>query len=216
MFEFFYFPSLTQTLTNSFVRFHELNLVTNGLVNKKGILFLSGHFSNWELTAFSYPEVTGEKLNIIAKKQASRRLNKRIDEYRELSGNEIISIGFSLKKIYEKLSKNEIVCFLTDQSAHPDYSVYVNFFGKKVPSFSGPAKIALKLRPVLIFGYGIRQKDYTYDIMFENINYDDLEESSEANIRILSQRISDCMEKIIRENSGQWLWFHKRFKHMKT
>ncbi|MEZ4823568.1 MAG: lysophospholipid acyltransferase family protein [Ignavibacteria bacterium] len=127
-----------------------------------------------------------------------------------------MSIGFSLKKIYEKLSKNEIVCFLTDQSAHPDYSVYVNFLERKYRLFPGPAKIALKLRPVLIFGYGIRQKDYTYDIMFENINYDDLEESSEANIRILSQRISDCMEKIIRENSGQWLWFHKRFKHMKT
>ena len=216
MFEFFYLPKLNKSLTESFIRFPDLNVVTKSRQSKEGLLFLSGHYSNWELTAFSYPEISGEKLNIIAKKQASKRLNEKINNYRELSGNEIIPVGFSLKKIFEKLRNNETVCFLTDQSAHPDYSVYINFFGKKVPSFSGPAKIALKMRPVLIFGYPIRNKDYSYDISFHKINYEDLYEYSEENIKLLTQRISDCMEKVVRENPGQWLWFHKRFKHMRS
>jgi len=216
MFEFFYFPKLNKSLTESFIRFPDLNVVTKSRQSKEGLLFLSGHYSNWELTAFSYPEISGEKLNIIAKKQASKRLNEKINNYRELSGNEIIPVGFSLKKIFEKLRNNEAVCFLTDQSAHPDYSVYINFFGKKVPSFSGPAKIALKMRPVLIFGYPTRNKDYSYDISFHKINYEDLYEYSEENIKLLTQRISDCMEKVVRENPGQWLWFHKRFKHIRS
>lgn len=216
MFEFFYFPSLNKTLVESFINFTDLNVVKENRKNNEGLLFLSGHYSNWEIAAFCYPEISGENLNIIAKKQASKRLNEKINEYRELSGNEIIQIGFSLKKIFEKLRNNEAVCFLTDQSAHPDYSVYINFFGKKVPSFSGPAKIALKMRPVLIFGYSTRNKDYSYDISFNKINYEDLQEYSDDNIRLLTQRISDSMEKVVRENPGQWLWFHKRFKHMKS
>lgn len=143
-------------------------------------------------------------------------LNERINEYRKLSGNEIIEIGFSLKNIFETLSKNEIVCFLVDQSANPDYSVYVNFFGKKVATFSGPAKIALKKRPELLLAYGIRQEDYTYKINFENIFYDDLTESTNENIIELTQRIQTGFENVIRKYPGQWLWFHKRFKHIKN
>ncbi len=216
MFEFFYFPSLTKSKAESFIKFTDLNIITELRHKNEGLFFLSGHYSNWELSAFSYSVITGGKLNIIAKKQASKRLNKKIDEYRELSGNEIIPIGFSLKKIYEKLSGNEIVCFLTDQSAHPDYSVYINFFGSEVPSFSGPAKIALKLRPKLVFGYASRNKDFSYEIRFKRINYDDLSGNSENDIQALTQRISDCMESVIRENPGQWLWFHKRFKHRRA
>lgn len=214
MFEFFYLPSMKKSLLEKIVRFPDLKNIPENREN--GMLFLSGHYSNWELTAFSYPEITGEKLNIIAKKQASRKLNEKIDKYRELSGNEIIPIGFSLKKIYEKLRNNESICFLTDQSAHPDYSSYVNFFGRKVPAFSGPAKIALRKRPVLVFGYAYRNNDYSYDVRFEEVSYDDLKEYTADNINFLTQRISDCMEKVIRDNPGQWLWFHKRFKHMKN
>jgi len=179
------------------------------------VFFLSAHLSNWELTAFSYSVKFGESLKIIAKRQASRKLNERINDYRELSGNEIIQIGYGLRGIYEKLNSNDIVCFLIDQSANPDYSVYVKFFGINSATFSGPAKIALKKRPGLVLAYGTRNEDYSYDINFTEIFYDDLIELNEENILILTQRIQSKLEEVIRKNPGQWLWLHKRFKHIK-
>jgi Kdo2-lipid IVA lauroyltransferase/acyltransferase len=155
-------------------------------------------------------------LNIIAKVQASRGLNEKINEYREMSGNEIIEIGFSLKEIFGKLGNNEIICFLIDQSANPDYSSYINFFGQRVPAFSGPAKIALKQRPELIMGYSIRARDYSYIVNFEKITYDDLKEYTDENVNLLTQRIQTMFENVIRKNPGQWLWFHKRFKHIRN
>ncbi len=133
-----------------------------------------------------------------------------------MSGNNIIEIGFSLKEIFKRLNMNEKICFLVDQSAHPDYSSYVNFFGRRVPAFSGPAKMALKQRPNLLLAYGTRRKDYSYVINFEKIHYDDLAESNPENILKLTQRIQTRLEEVIRNNPGQWLWFHKRFKHAKT
>lgn len=163
--------------------------------------------------AFAYSEITGDKLNIIAKIQASRGLNKKINEFREMSGNEIIEIGLSLKNIFKKIYDNELFCFLTDQSANPDYSVYINFFGMEVPAFSGPAKLAERLKPVLLLAYGKRHKDYSYVMRFEKINYDDINIKSDESIKILTQRIQNKFEELIRKDPGQWLWFHKRFKH---
>lgn len=207
---------MNTNLINKFIEFENQNLIKESKSKNKGTLILSGHFSNWELMAFAYPGVFKDKLNIIAKIQASRKLNEKINEYRELSGNEIIKIGFSLKEIFIKLKQNEIICFLIDQSAHPDYSAFINFFGKKVPAFSGPAKIALKQRPEIIIGFGTRRADYSYHINFEKINYDDLKENNNENIIELTQRIQTKFEEIIKNNPDQWLWFHKRFKHAKN
>lgn len=216
MTEFLYFPKFTKETLNSVIHFEDPEMVTESKASGKGIFFLSSHYSNWELTAFSYSKIFNEKLNIIAKIQASKGLNKKINEYRKLSGNEIIEIGFSLKTIFKKLSNNEIVCFLIDQSANPGYSTYINFFGKEVPAFSGPARFALRLRPVLFFGISIRDENYKYNIHFSKINYEDITQESDEAVKLLTQRMQDILEGWIRRYPEQWLWFHKRFKHMKN
>lgn len=216
LFEFLYFPQFTKTSLEKFIRFTNLDLVEKLRSANRGVIFLSGHYSNWELTAFAYSKIFNQRLSIIAKIQASKGLNEKINGYRSLPGNEIIEIGFSLKHIFRRLKENSIVCFLIDQSAHPDYSVYINFFGRRVPAFSGPAKIALRERPGLLISRGVRNKDYSYDIIFEELKYDDLKDNSEESVKELTQRMQSMFESVIRHNPGQWLWFHKRFKHKKN
>ena len=215
MVEFLYLPKMNKVVISEFVEIKDHHLVKSSVSENKGTIILSGHFSNWELAAFAYPRFFTSSLKIIAKVQASKGLNDKINDYRKMSGNEIIEIGYSLRAIYEELSKNEIICFLIDQSANPDYSIYVNFFGQRVATFSGPAKIALKKRPGLILAYGLRNTDYCYDINFEKIEYDDLSEYNDNNVVELTQRIQTGFENIIRKNPAQWLWLHKRFKHTK-
>ena len=204
---------MKKKLLESFVAFENYNLIEEALKKNKGVFFISGHITNWELTAFSYAIVCQNKLNIVTKIQSNKFINEKITEYRELCGNEMIEIGSSLRNIFEKISKNEIVCFLMDQSAQPDYSVYADFFGRKVATFSGPAKMALKYNIELIFAYGVRTDKYKYVINFENIGYSDLNGLNDDNVKILTERINKKLEKVIRDNPSQWLWFHRRFKH---
>lgn len=215
LFEFLYFPDLNSKNLKGLVDFKNHNVVNESREKMQGTFFLSAHYSDWELTAFAYSVKYKTSLKIIAKAQSSKKLNDRINDYRTSGGNEILQIGYSLRSIYGKLDRNEIICFLIDQSANPDYSVYVNFFGQITATFSGPAKIALKKRPGLLLAYGVRKKDYSYEINFEKIDYDDLQEYSEENIIQLTQRIQSKLEEVIRKDPGQWLWLHKRFKHIK-
>ena len=216
MMEFLYLPKMNKEVISELIKFNCHNLVQQSISESKGTFILSGHFSNWELMAFAYAKYFNLSLKIIAKVQASKELNEKINKYRKMSGNQIIEIGYSLRAIYEELSKNGIFCFLIDQSANPDYSVYIYFFGQRVATFSGPAKIALKKRPGLILAYGLRKTDYSYDINFEKIEYDDLTEYNDNNVTELTQRIQTGFENVIRKNPAQWLWLHKRFKHTKN
>lgn len=102
-----------------------------------------------------------------------------------------------------------------DQSANPEYSSYVNFFGRKVATFHGAAKIALKNKTEILFGYGQRTRNYKYLITMDKIEYDDLTKYNDENVNILTERINRKLEEAIKKNPGQWLWVHRRFKHIK-
>jgi KDO2-lipid IV(A) lauroyltransferase len=190
--------------------------LVKGIENENGIFFLSGHFSNWELIAFSFPVITGYSLNIITKKQASKKLNLLINKFRSLSGNKMIETGMTLKEALRVVKQKKPVCFLVDQAGHPDYSVYSEFFGMNVASFVGPAKLALAERPELIFAFMVRQPNFEFRVHSNHIYYDDLNDKSKESLEILTQRIQSEVEKAIREYPEQWLWFHKRFKHSRS
>lgn len=216
LFEIFFFPKLKKEIIESFVSFENYGLIFHALKKGKGVFFLSGHISNWEMTAYAYAKVFRSKLNIVVKPQSNKGVNKKINMYRERCGNEMIEIGTSLRNIYTLIKHNEIVCFLMDQSANPDYSVYADFFGKKVSTFAGPAKIALKNDTEIVFAYAARSKTYKYIVKVDKIDYSDLKGgATDENVQTLTERINQKLEHAIRENPDQWLWLHRRFKHVK-
>jgi len=177
---------------------------------------LSAHLANWELLAYLYPKLFNGRLNVIVKTQSNSLVNRKVNELRENSGNQMIEIGSTLRKVFELIKKNEIICFLMDQSANPDYSIYAEFFGKKTTTFAGPFKIALKTGTELLFAYMYRNENYKYFFTTERIDISDIKGGDTVeNIQLLTERFNKRLENIIREHPEQWLWFHRRFKHIK-
>ena len=134
---------MSKELLDTVISFEQSHLIVQALQKGHGVFFISGHISNWEITAFAYAKIFRGKLDILAKTQSNKFVDVKLNEYRELSGNEIIPVGAPIRSVFKKILRNEIVCFLVDQSAHPVYSEYADFFGHKVATFSGPAKMAL-------------------------------------------------------------------------
>lgn len=185
------------------------------LTSPKGSLNLSAHLANWEMLAYCCPLITGIPLNIITKRQSNKKLNDLINSYRSMSGNHMIETGITLKEVFMAVKKRLPICFLVDQAGNPDYSVYVDFFGRKAAAFSGPAKLALAERPLLILIHMVRNADLTYTIFHSNIEYDDINGRDAENVEKLTARIQKRIEEAIKEHPEQWLWFHKRFKHVR-
>ncbi|MBS4027348.1 MAG: lysophospholipid acyltransferase family protein [Ignavibacteriales bacterium] len=179
----------------------------------QGAVFVSGHLGNWELTAIAIGVHLNTSLCAIVKTQHNIRVDKKISELRCYFGNRAVSMERAIRESISELQNGGIVALLSDQSA-PKESVYVNFFGRNVATFQGPTAFALKTKKPLIAVYGLRNESGDYKISWEKIGFDDLSNYNNDNIATLTQRQTDLLEQVIRKHPEQWLWLHRRWKHV--
>src|SRR5512135_801035 len=114
-----------------------------------GILFITGHCGNWELTALA-GAMNLTKMHVVARPIDNPYLNRLIERTRRKYGNGVIYKKGALKKILFALSKNEVVAILMDQSVVSSEGVIADFLGKKDYTMKTPAVVAVKTgSPVL-------------------------------------------------------------------
>lgn len=214
IFEFFYLQKLKTADIKKIIAITNPELFEKCLSKGKGIIVVSAHFGNWELMAHGVARYIGHPVNIIVKKQANEKLNRKINEMRESGGNKMIEMQTAMREVLKLLGENKIIAMLGDQSAPKDNSVKVDFFVKDVPTFEGAARFAIKKQASVIFGVPVRNKDYTYTLELREIDMTKYKDYTEENIRALTQEHTGMLEEAIRKNPDHWLWFHRRFKHV--
>jgi len=178
----------------------------------KGIILLSSHFGNWEFIAISVAMQIGIPFSVIVKPLRNSYVFEWMNKARTKFGNEIVPLGISIRKTYQTLKEKKIVAMVADQRG-PREGVRVNFFGRQVPVYTGPAALALKTGSPIICGIPVRQQNYKYHTILIEITLNDLPENDEEKIVEISQRYTSYIEKIIRENPEQWLWMHNMWKY---
>ena len=178
----------------------------------RGIILLSSHFGNWEFIAISVAMQVGIPFSVIVKPLRNPYVFEWMNKARTKFGNEIVPLGISIRKTYQTLKEKKIVAMVADQRG-PREGVRVNFFGRRVPVYTGPAVLALKTGAPIICGIPIRAKNYKYQTDLVEIPLNDLPENDEEKIVEISQRYTSYIEKIIRENPEQWLWMHNMWKY---
>jgi KDO2-lipid IV(A) lauroyltransferase len=178
----------------------------------KGIILLSSHYGNWEFIAISVAMQLNIPFSVIVKPLRNPFVYDWMNRARTKFGNEIVPLGISIRKTYQTLKEKKIVAMVADQRG-PREGVRINFFGREVPVYTGPAALALKTGSPIIFGIPVRQKKYKYRTVLVEISKSDLPEINEDKIKEISQRHTSYLEKIIRENPEQWLWMHDRWKY---
>ncbi len=215
LFEFLYFPKLTRENLRDFVDFSDemYQLIESDLAKGKGLIMMSGHFSNWELIALTVGAFSPRKLLIIVHPFHNEAVDKVAERYRAHLGNMTVPMGKSIRAAISTLTSNGILALLADQSAAKE-SPSAKFFGIEVPTFQGPASFALRTGAAVQAGFMIRNDDGTYRVDLQEVDYSDLSGDSDENIRELTQRHVNILEDYIRKYPDKWLWFHKRFKHI--
>ncbi len=213
LFEFAYFPQLNAAAINELVQIGNSELVQEVFARGKGIILLTAHFGNWELLAQSVPARTGIPVYVIVKNQSNRRVNKRINEWRTMLGNIAVPMESSVRELLKALRDKKAVGMVGDQTAAKE-SDSVPFFGREVPTFEGPAMFSLKTRAPLLVGFAVRQSDGTYRAEFHEIPSDDLDAYTPENVLELTKRHVAALEAVVRAHPDQWLWMHKRWKHV--
>jgi KDO2-lipid IV(A) lauroyltransferase len=200
-----------QELVNS-VECINPDLIVEKFKEGKGVILLSSHFSNWEFIAISVAMQIQLPFSVIVKPLRNPLVYAWMNKARTKFGNEVVPLGISIRRTYQTLKEKKIVAMVADQRG-PSEGVKVDFFGKKVSVYTGPAALALKTGAPIICGIPIRDENYKYHTTLIDISADDLPEGEDEKILEISQRYTSYLEEVIREHPEQWLWMHNRWKY---
>jgi Kdo2-lipid IVA lauroyltransferase/acyltransferase len=178
----------------------------------KGVLFLTGHMSAWELAPFAQA-LYGNPLHFLVRPVTNARVDALINHYRCLSGNQPVDKNRSARAILKILAQGGTVGILSDHNTAGEEGIFVNFFGIPAATTSGLARIALRTEaavvPVFLSWDGNLRK---YRLRFQPavplVRTDD----EESDIGENTARFNRIIEDYIRDHPDQWFWLHKRWK----
>ena len=177
----------------------------------RGVLFLTAHFGNWELSSFAHG-LYGHPLNFIVREMDNSLLDALVNGYRCLSGGRAIYKHESARETMRALHRGQAVGILMDQNMLPGEGVFVDFFGRPACTTTGPARIARKTGAAIVLGLVIWDADLSkYRLRFDPVEWmkrQDPEEEIIAN----TANFTRLIEEYVRRYPDQWLWVHRRWK----
>jgi KDO2-lipid IV(A) lauroyltransferase len=210
--ELFWFPRLKHSVLLHIIKIRNGEVFQEVRNRGKGYILMTGHFGNWELLMFAIAMLFHAPLVATAHEQRNRLVNALINRYRSICGNRVVTMDQSVRETLTALRQGQGVAILADQSA-PRERIYIDFFGRPAATYEGPAVFSLRTGAPIIMAFLIRQKNNSYEMVFEELPSSDLFGATDENIRELTRRHVKVLERYVAEYPGQWLWLHKRWKH---
>lgn len=178
----------------------------------KGILYLTGHFSSWELLPTAHA-LHGYPLSFITRPLDNLPLERYLLRIRESKGNQVVSKKNSARQILKTLKEGRSAGILMDQNTSLQEGMFIDFFGLPAATSTSVALFALRTDAPILPGYLTPLRSGRYKIKFlppiDVIRTGDRNRDLEVNTR----RLNEVLEGIIREQPESWLWGHKRWKY---
>ena len=175
--------------------------------NNKPVVFISGHFSNFELMAMQL-EKSGINLATIYRPLNNIFLNKNMEHIRTnfICKNQIKKGRSGTRQILSNLKKGNSIALMIDQRVTE--GIKINFFGDLASTTTIPAQIIKKYKCDLVPIYIERHRKYYFKMYVSQPIIIDSEKSQ----RDISIHLNKILEKMILKNPDQWIWTHDRWK----
>ena len=192
------------------IQVHGSELIDQALNEGKGVLFLSGHYGNFEWLG-QYYAMKGYGVNGIAKRQSNRYVNQLIEDIRFTNGAKVIYTKNAMQDGLEVLAKNELLAIVSDQDGRKR-GIFVDFLGQPSSTPVGSAVFQMRSGAPMFMIVAVR-KDYgKFEAFVEPVYSAEKREITDEEIYKITQAHTRVLEKWIRKYPEQWFWMHKRWK----
>lgn len=172
-------------------------------------IMVFGHFNNWEMTPLACPSQIKHQIAAIYQPLKNKAVNDWILNNRSRTG----VIMMSTKETNDFYANNKLCVtntFIADQSPSKKGSgEWVDFFGRKTLFVVGAAVQAKKQNHPIVFIDIQRTSPGYYEITIEPL----VNSPGTTSVSEMIQGFASRLEQQVRENPGNWLWSHNRWKH---
>ena len=175
--------------------------------SNKPVVFISGHFSNFELMAMNI-EKAGIELSAIYRPLNNIFLNKIIEKIRKkyICKNQIKKGIGGIKKLISLQKKNCSTALMIDQRVSE--GIKSNLFNKEALTTTIPAQLVKKFEMPIVPIYIERINGINFKITINK----PLKFSNETSTKDITDELNRILAKMIILNPEQWIWSHNRWK----
>ncbi len=175
--------------------------------SSKPVIFVSGHFNNFELMAM-HIEKSGINLAAIYRPLNNIFLNPLMEKIRtKYICKKQIKKGISgTKKLVKYFKEGNSIALMIDQRVSE--GLKIDLFNKPALTTTIPAQFVKKYGAKIVPVYVERLKNHKFKIKI----YKSLEFSKDDSVNFITLSLNKIMEKMIIRNPDQWIWTHNRWK----
>ena len=182
-------------------------ILENVKKDSKPVIFISGHFNNFELMAMQI-EKLGINLAAVYRPLNNKFLNPLMESIRKkYICKKQIKKGISgTKELLLNFKKGTSIALMIDQRVSE--GIRVDLFNEKALTTTIPAqfikKFGAKIIPVHIERINVEKFNITFQ--------DPIKFSKDTNIESITYKLNNILEEMIKKNPSQWIWSHNRWK----
>ena len=175
--------------------------------NKKPVIFISGHFANFELMSM---EIVKKNIPLatIYRPLNNFFLNPFMEYLRNkyVCQNQIKKGLFGVKETIGYLKRKHSIALMIDQRVSE--GAKIDFFNKPAYTTTLPAQLSIKFDIDVIPVYIERIKNDKFKIEFQ----ERISPKLYANKIDLTKKLNKILEDMVLRNPNQWIWTHNRWK----
>jgi KDO2-lipid IV(A) lauroyltransferase len=181
----------------------------------KGLLILTGHFGNFEVSTVAgvehFPQVKGH-IHFLRRPIKPRWLSDMLTRRFNEAGFGVLGRRGSLEEIVQTIEGGDAVVFPFDQYARRPEGIPVEFFDHTAGTYKSMAVIALATGAPVIPACSWREPDGTHVLEFLPALTAIIGEDVDAEIQRNTRAYNQALEQLIVRHPEQWWWVHRRWK----
>ena len=205
--EYVFIKSFRSGKLNSRISVEGQDILDEIKKNNQQVVFISGHFSNFELMAM-HLEKTGIKLSAIYRPLNNIFLNIIMENIRKkyICKNQIKKGIGGLKKIIQLKKQNYSTALMIDQRVSE--GIKSNFFNSPALTTTIPAQLVKKFKIPVVPIFIERVNNLNFKITIRKpVNFTDTD-----SIKKITDDLNKILETMILHKPEQWIWSHNRWK----
>ena len=205
--EYMYIEKFRSKKLENYLKINGMETLEKIKKDGKPVVFISGHFNNFELMAMQL-ELSGIELSAVYRPLNNIFLNQTMEELRKnfICKNQIKKGLGGVREIIKAFAQNNSIALMIDQRVSEGEKSFL--FNKPTYTTTIPAQLIKKYKCPIVPIYIERKNNIFFDIIIEDPIYF----SEKDDVKNITLKLNKWLERKILLNPDQWIWTHNKWK----